>query len=71
MVEYSKEELIGAWNLMFDENPWLEGWEANGDCDVFCCPGSPPDWGVMQQAKTYNFLLGGNRVTKLKRSLHQ
>lgn len=60
IITYTEEELTDAWKKIFIESPWLNGWECNGSIceDVFCCPGNPPDWSVLDTAKRILFLLG-------------
>jgi hypothetical protein len=65
-----REEALDAWNELFDENHWLEGWESVGDCNVFCCPGNPPDWNVLSGVRNILWIFGKEtHILKLKRKL--
>ena len=72
MVTYTRKELIDAWYEMFDMNPWLEGVSSDSLCrDPFCCPDFVKDWGVLDQAKTLHWLLGGESINKITKGLHK
>lgn len=67
----TKEELLQSWENLFNEFPWLEGWQSQGECSVFCCPGNPPDWQALSAARMYLFLSGyeGTLTTLTKDAL--
>lgn len=60
VIRHTREELLKAWDKLFIEYPWLNGWEMGGSVcnDVFCCPGSPPDWSALDSAKFLLSMLG-------------
>lgn len=66
------EELLTAWNELFNEYPWLEGWEYDiSSCkDIFCCPGNPPNWDAIWGAQTILSLYDAERhVTKISKNM--
>ena len=69
-MQVTKIQLLDSWDKLFHEFNWLEGWESSSDCDVFCCPGNPPNWEALSKAKQILWLMGKEtRIKKLKKSM--
>jgi len=73
VIRYTEEELLKAWDELFIEYPWLNGWEWSGSVcnDVFCCPTDPPNWMALDSAKFLLSMLGKDtHVEKISMDLN-